>query len=119
VRAGPHAPTRDGCAAAPKTGPARQRKEQEQRARRRGVTTVSAAYRQDFAPLADRYLLLGTPDDVVERIGEFADAGADRMILAITAGPDDRDRVIHAIAEDALPRVSAEHKDDPARVSDN
>jgi probable F420-dependent oxidoreductase len=84
-------------------------------ARRHGIATVSAAYRQDFTPLADRYLVLGTPDDAVRRISEFAEAGADRLVLAIAAGPDDRDRVIRTIAGDVLPGVTAGQQPQPER----
>lgn len=75
------------------------------RARRMGVETVSAVYDQDFAPLADRYLLLGDPDTVVARLAEFADAGVSRVLLAIAAPPAERPRIVEAIATEVLPRV--------------
>ncbi|GGM75384.1 LLM class flavin-dependent oxidoreductase [Dactylosporangium sucinum] len=75
------------------------------RARRAGIDYVSAAYRQDFAPLADRYLLLGSPGAVARRIREFAAAGADTVILQVAAAPEDRDRVLDTIAHDVLPEL--------------
>jgi probable F420-dependent oxidoreductase len=77
-------------------------------ARRTGVAAVSATYRQDFAPLADRYLLLGSPGQVVRRIREFADGAAEAVILQIAAGPDERDRVLKTLAEDVLPELRTE-----------
>lgn len=42
--------------------------------RRWVIDFVSNVYQQDFTPLADRYLLHGTPDQVVDRIGQYAEA---------------------------------------------
>jgi alkanesulfonate monooxygenase SsuD/methylene tetrahydromethanopterin reductase-like flavin-dependent oxidoreductase (luciferase family) len=52
------------------------------RARADAVAFVSAVYRQDFAPLADRYLLHGDPDRVVARAREYADAGAGTLVFS-------------------------------------
>jgi len=77
------------------------------RARRVGVEKVSAMYAQDFSPLADRYLLLGDPDTAVARLAEFAEAGVDRVLLAVAADGDDRRRVLDTLASEVLPRVHA------------
>lgn len=74
-------------------------------ARRTGIDTVSTAYRQDFSALADRYLLLGRPGDVVARLNEFAEAGVDSVLLQIAA--DDRTRVLESLARDVLPALRA------------
>lgn len=74
-------------------------------ARRTGVDTVSRTYAQDFAPLADKYLLLGTPDDAAARLQEFAGAGADRVLIQAAAPPEDQQRVVDTIAGELLPRV--------------
>ncbi|MQA14881.1 MAG: LLM class flavin-dependent oxidoreductase [Pseudonocardiaceae bacterium] len=75
-------------------------------ARRTGIETVSNTYAQDFTPLADRYLLLGTPDDAARRLAEFADAGADRVLIQVAAPPADRQRVVDTVAAELLPRVA-------------
>ncbi|MEV0971116.1 LLM class flavin-dependent oxidoreductase [Microtetraspora glauca] len=74
-------------------------------ARETGIAAVSATYAQDFSPLADRYLVLGTPDDVVRRLREFADAGAERVLVQIAAPVAERERVIASLARDVLPRL--------------
>lgn len=74
-------------------------------ARRVGVETVSRTYAQDFADLADRYLLLGSPADVLARLAEFSDSGADRVVLQIAAPPEDRVRVIDTIENYILPEL--------------
>lgn len=75
-------------------------------ARRTGIDTVSGIYQQDFARLADRYLVVGTPERIVERLSEFAAAGAERVIMAVAAGAADRRRVVATLAEDVLPALS-------------
>lgn len=75
-------------------------------ARRTGIDAVSRIYQQDFAPLADRYLLVGTPERIVDRLGEYAEAGAERAIIAVAAGDADRRRVVETMAESVLPALS-------------
>ncbi|WP_375484963.1 LLM class flavin-dependent oxidoreductase, partial [uncultured Mycobacterium sp.] len=55
-------------------------------ARREAIAAVNATYRQDFEPLADRYLLTGTPQHIIKRLEEFRDAGAETVIFG---GPRD------------------------------
>ena len=75
-------------------------------ARRTGVAAVSAAYRQDFSSLADRYLLTGGPDEVADRLAEFAEAGVDTVLCQVAAeNPSDRERIISTLAQSVLPKV--------------
>jgi alkanesulfonate monooxygenase SsuD/methylene tetrahydromethanopterin reductase-like flavin-dependent oxidoreductase (luciferase family) len=74
-------------------------------ARRTGTDAVSRAYAQDFAPLADRYLVLGTPAQAAERLREFAEAGADQVLLQPACPLSDRSRVIETLASDLLPAL--------------
>lgn len=75
-------------------------------ARGTGVDAVSAAYRQDFSVLADRYLLIGTPDAVAGRLAQFAAAGVGTVLIQIAAGsPGDRSRIIETFASRVLPIV--------------
>ena len=75
------------------------------RARRVGTEVVSEAYRQDFTPLADRYLALGTAQDVAERLARFAEAGATRVLVQPACPPKDRARMLELLAESVLPLV--------------
>jgi probable F420-dependent oxidoreductase len=72
-------------------------------AREQGTAMVSSIYQQDFAPLADRYLFLGTPEDVAERVRAYADAGAGRIVLSVAAGREHRPRVLDTLAGAVLP----------------
>lgn len=76
-------------------------------ARRLAVDTVSRTYDQDFTPLADRYLLSGTPDQVSARLREYADAGAETVVFAPAGEGADRDRVVELFAERVLGTVQS------------
>jgi probable F420-dependent oxidoreductase len=52
------------------------------RARRHVTAAVSRLYAQDMAPFADRYLLAGTPDEIIERLARYAAMGAETVVLA-------------------------------------
>lgn len=74
-------------------------------ARRTGTALVGAGYDQDFSEIADRYLLLGTPDQVSRRILEFYEAGAQTIVLGVAAPPGDRARVLATLTQEVLPAV--------------
>ncbi|WAJ47783.1 LLM class flavin-dependent oxidoreductase [Mycobacterium sp. Aquia_216] len=75
-------------------------------ARTTGVAAVSAAYSQDFSTLADRYLLIGTPEAVIDRLARFAAAGVDTVLIQIAAGSvEHRSRIIETFASRVLPGV--------------
>lgn len=76
------------------------------RARRTVVSEVGRIYRQDFTELADRYLLFGTPDQVVDRIAEYADAGAEDLVFAPACPAGELDRMLDVFAADVLPAMS-------------
>jgi len=78
-----------------------------ERARREAVAFVSRVYNQDFAPLADRYLLHGDPDAVVARLAEYHAAGAETVIFC-PACPLDRHADVTALFAAAVrPRLPA------------
>ncbi|WP_067898178.1 LLM class flavin-dependent oxidoreductase [Nocardia vaccinii] len=79
--------------------------EDEHWARRTGIEEVSAAYQQDFQAMADRYLIVGSPASALRRLSEFADAGAETVIMQVAAPPDARARVIQTIADQVLPEL--------------
>ena len=77
-------------------------------ARTTGINAVSATYNQNFTPLADRYLLVGSPESVVARLNEYAGAGAEFILLQIAArNRTDRRRIIDTIAHRILNRPNA------------
>jgi alkanesulfonate monooxygenase SsuD/methylene tetrahydromethanopterin reductase-like flavin-dependent oxidoreductase (luciferase family) len=76
-------------------------------ARRQGIETVSRAYGQDFSTLSDKYLVLGTPDEVTARMGEFIAAGATRVIIRPAAAPQYWPRIARILTTEVLPALRA------------
>ena len=75
-------------------------------ARSTAVRTVSAAYKQDFSTLADRYLLIGAPDEVGERLAQFAAVGVDTVLIQAAAdSTEHRSRIVETFASRVLPIV--------------
>jgi alkanesulfonate monooxygenase SsuD/methylene tetrahydromethanopterin reductase-like flavin-dependent oxidoreductase (luciferase family) len=74
-------------------------------ARRSAVETLNGIYNQDFEPLADRYLPTGKPQQVIERFGEYAQAGAESVVFSPACAPEYQDRVIDTFASEVLPAL--------------
>ena len=55
-------------------------------ARERAIDVVSKTYQQDFTPMADRYLVAGDPDQVLARLRQYHEAGAEHVVIATAAG---------------------------------
>lgn len=85
-------------------------------ARRQGVRHVSATYGQDFSPLSDRYLVLGTVDEVAARLQDYVDAGAQRLVLQPAAAGQERTRVLATLREQVLPALRREWDSDHVKV---
>ena len=60
--------------------------------------TVRSAIRA----LTDKVLLVGSPAQVVERLGEYADAGVQSIVLSVAAPAQDRRRVLDTLSEHVL-----------------
>ncbi len=74
-------------------------------ARREALDALAATYRQDFTPLADRYVPAGTPETVAARLREFAEAGVETVLFA-PACPDDRlDAAVETFAREVAPAL--------------
>jgi probable F420-dependent oxidoreductase len=74
-------------------------------ARREAVAAVNATYNQDFEPLADRYLLTGTPQQIVARLAEYRDAGAETVIFGGPRNAEAWRRSVELFAEEVLPAL--------------
>ncbi len=75
------------------------------RARADGIAAMSAVYRRDFAEFADRYLVLGSPAEVAERLFAYQQAGAATIVLRLAISDDDDDfrRALDTMVEQVLP----------------
>ena len=61
-------------------------------ARTEATEVVSRVYRQDFEPLADRYLLHGDPKLAAARLRQYADAGAGTVLFSPACPAERRHR---------------------------
>ena len=78
-----------------------------ERARAAWVARLSRRYAQDFDPLADKYGVIGTPEQCAERLARFRSAGCDYFLLnPICDLPEEREQ-LETIAADILPRLSS------------
>lgn len=75
------------------------------RAARTGIEFLSRAYNQDMGRVADRYLVLGTPARLVERLSEYRDAGAETVLIAVAGAGADADAAFDLLASDVLPEL--------------
>jgi alkanesulfonate monooxygenase SsuD/methylene tetrahydromethanopterin reductase-like flavin-dependent oxidoreductase (luciferase family) len=74
-------------------------------ARRTATEVVGQIYQQDFGPLADRYLLTGTPAEVLARVREYHDAGADSLVFAPACPAGEWDEMLRLFTDDVLPGI--------------
>ena len=77
------------------------------RAKQLAIEAVSSLYQQDFAPMADRYLLTGTPGAVIDRLTEYQMAGAETVIFAPACPPDVLDTMVDTFVAEVAPALSA------------
>ncbi len=76
-----------------------------EKARALGIEAVSRTYDQDFTDLADRYLLLGGPERIRDRLAEFAGAGVRSVLLQPAGGRAARERTIGIVSDEVLPHL--------------
>jgi alkanesulfonate monooxygenase SsuD/methylene tetrahydromethanopterin reductase-like flavin-dependent oxidoreductase (luciferase family) len=67
---------------------------------------LSMRYQQPFEKIVDRYVVMGTPDDCVKRLGDFVEAGAEHFCLVpIMKNFGDFMTHVEAYARDIVPRM--------------
>ncbi|MCS6800994.1 MAG: LLM class flavin-dependent oxidoreductase [Chloroflexota bacterium] len=75
----------------------------KEEARRAAADFMTDNYKQDFHPLVDRFLALGTPADCAEFIQRFVDAGARKLILIPASYPQGVPDQVRRAGEELLP----------------
>jgi probable F420-dependent oxidoreductase len=68
--------------------------------------SLSQRYAMDFRKAAQRYGALGTPQDVVETIFKFQQAGVRHLILDFVGPYEERDQQIERFATEAMPLLA-------------
>lgn len=67
---------------------------------------LSRRYNQPFEKIVERYVVMGSVDDCVRRLGDFAEAGVEHFILVpIVHSPQEFSAHVAAYARDILPRL--------------
>jgi probable F420-dependent oxidoreductase len=75
-----------------------------EQARAGWVARLSKRYAQDFGPLADKYGIIGTPAQCVERLEAFRAAGCQYFLLNPICKPPEEREQLEVIAAEILPR---------------
>ncbi len=70
------------------------------------VARLSRRYAQDFAPLARKYGVIGTPGQCVEQLQRFAAAGCTYFLMNPIVDPADEREQLEVIAAEILPRLA-------------
>jgi probable F420-dependent oxidoreductase len=70
------------------------------------TVSLSTRYAMDFRKAAQRYCALGPPEQVVESIRRFHEAGARHIILDFVGPYEERDRQIERFASEAFPLLA-------------
>lgn len=70
------------------------------------TVSLSQRYAMDFRKAAQRYCALGTPQDVVETIFKFQQAGVRHLILDFVGPYEERDQQIERFAAEAIPSLA-------------
>jgi probable F420-dependent oxidoreductase len=70
------------------------------------TVSLSQRYAMDFRKAAQRYCALGTPQDVVETIFKFQQAGVRHLILDFVGPYEERDQQIERFAAEAMPLLA-------------
>lgn len=74
-----------------------------EKARAQMADFFSGTFRQDTSAFLDRVAAVGTPDEVAERLGAFAEAGAEHLILC-PCGPDPQQTALRLL-QDVAPHI--------------
>jgi probable F420-dependent oxidoreductase len=76
------------------------------RAREGAARTMGGNYNQDFREMVDNVAAAGTPEEVVDKLTAFVEAGARHFIFMPAPGPDgDGDAIVGRLLDDVMPQV--------------
>ena len=74
-------------------------------ARQMAIANLSRRYNQPFDTLVDRYCVLGTPDQCLEKLQSFIDAGMSHLVFSFTCPAEQIPDQLEQCASDLLPRL--------------
>jgi probable F420-dependent oxidoreductase len=76
-----------------------------QKARKDALQVLGGLYQQDFEPIAERYVITGSAAECRTRLQEFADAGADILIVSFACPPAESSAMLERFAADVAPAI--------------
>jgi probable F420-dependent oxidoreductase len=74
-------------------------------AKQMAINNLSRRYNQPFENLVERYCVMGTPDQCLEKIQAFMDAGMRNLVFSFTCPADQTPVQLTRCAEELLPRL--------------
>jgi probable F420-dependent oxidoreductase len=74
-------------------------------AKQMAVANLSRRYNQPFDNLVERYCVIGTPEQCLEKLQTFIDAGMSHVVFGFTCPADQIPEHIERCAEEILPRL--------------
>ena len=71
------------------------------------IANLSRRYNQPFDNLVDRYCAMGTPEQCLEQIQSFIDAGMRHLVFSFTCPAEQMPEQLEQCANELLPRLRA------------
>jgi probable F420-dependent oxidoreductase len=75
-------------------------------ARRKAAQLLSQRYNRDVTEMLDSIATVGSPNEVVEKIGTFAEAGARHFVFSPCDAPEDQGRSIDLLLDSVIPQIT-------------
>jgi len=76
------------------------------RARDGAAQTMGGNYNQDFREMVDNVAAAGTPEEVIDKLSAFVEAGARHFVFMPAPGADgDADAIVKVLLDDVMPQV--------------
>lgn len=72
-------------------------------AKQMAIANLSRRYNQPFDNLVDRYCIIGTPDQCLEKLQLYIDAGMSNLVFGFTCPPDQIPEQLERCAKDIMP----------------
>jgi alkanesulfonate monooxygenase SsuD/methylene tetrahydromethanopterin reductase-like flavin-dependent oxidoreductase (luciferase family) len=74
-------------------------------AKQMAIANLSRRYNQPFDNLVDRYCVIGTPDQCLEKLQTYIDAGMANLVIGFTCPTDQIPDQLEQCAAEILPRL--------------
>lgn len=76
-----------------------------QEARNRAIEQLSWRFNMPFEKIVDKYCAYGPADRIIEHLGQYVDAGANHVIVALVMPPEERMDHVAKLASEILPEL--------------